>query len=70
MILSMIPIVLPDDTPAGCMPYGQTVLASILPSSFTPLSRIRHRSIENGSRLPMPAVARSISFLARANLPI
>jgi hypothetical protein len=39
-IPSMIPMVLLDDTPTGCMPHGQTVLAGILPSSFTPSSRL------------------------------
>ena len=34
-IPSMIPMVLPDVTPTGCTPHGQTVLAGILLSGFT-----------------------------------
>jgi hypothetical protein len=58
-IPSMIPMVLPDDTPTGCTSHGQTALAGILPSGFTPTFRselIR----SSGSRLPTPAVARTI----------
>lgn len=57
-IPSMIPMVLPDDTSTGCTPHGQTALAGILPSGFTPSSGSDVvRSI--GSRLPTPAVART-----------
>lgn len=42
----MIPMVLPDDTPAGCTPHGQTALAGILPSGFTPSSSVGRRSIK------------------------
>jgi hypothetical protein len=38
-IPSMIPMVLSDDTSTECMPHGQTALAGILPSGFTPTSR-------------------------------
>jgi hypothetical protein len=64
-ILSMIPIVLSDDTSIGCTPHRQTALAGIPPSGFTPSSRsdiVR----SSGSRLPTPAVARTISFLAKS----
>lgn len=64
-IPSMIPTVLPDDTPTGCTPRGQTALAGVLPSGFTPTSRSNIvRSI--GSRLPTPAVARTISSPAKS----
>ena len=64
-IPSMIPMVLPDDTPTGCMPHGQTALAGILPSGFTPSSGSDIvRSC--GSRLPTPALARTISSLAKS----
>ena len=64
-IPSMIPMVLPDDTSTGCTPHGQTALAGILPSGFTPSSGsdiVR----SSGSRLPTPAVARTISSLAKS----
>ena len=64
-IPSMIPMVLPDDTSTGCTPHGQTALAGILPSDFTPTSgsdTVR----SSGSRLPTPAVARTISSLAKS----
>lgn len=68
-IPSMIPMVLPDDTPTGCTPYGQTALAGISPSGFTPTSGSSVvRSI--GSRLPTPAVARPTPSPAEAGLPI
>lgn len=63
-IPSMIPMVLPDDTPTGCTPHGQTALAGIPPSGFTPTSRLDIvRSI--GSRLPTPAVARTNIFSSK-----
>jgi hypothetical protein len=64
-IPSMIPMVPPDDTPTGCTPHGQTVLAGILPSGFTP-SSISEIFRSSGSRLPTPAVARTISFPAKS----
>jgi len=68
-IPSMIPMVLPDDTSTGCTPHGQTALAGIPPSGFTPSSRSDVvRSI--GSRLPTPAVARPTSPLAKTCLLI
>ena len=64
-IPSMIPMVLPGDTPTGCTPHGQTALASIPPSGFTPTSgSYIIRSI--GSRLPTPAVARTIFSPAKS----
>jgi hypothetical protein len=64
-IPSMIPMVLFDDAPTGYPPHRQTTLAGILPSGFTPTSRsdiVR----SSGSRLPTPAVARTISSLAKS----
>jgi hypothetical protein len=64
-IPSMIPMVLSDNTPTGCTPHRQTALAGILPSGFTPSSRsdiVR----SSGSRLPTPAVARTVSSLAKS----
>ena len=64
-ILSMIPIVLPNDISTRCTPYRQTALAGILLSDFTPTSgsdTVR----SSGSRLPTPAVARTISSLAKS----
>ena len=64
-IPSMIPMVLPDDTSTGCTPHGQTALAGIPPPGFTPLSR-SDIDRSSGSRLPTPAVARTISTLAKS----
>lgn len=64
-IPSMIPMVLSDDTPTGCMPHGQTALAGILPSGFTPTSR-SDTVRSSGSRLPTPAVARTTSSPAKS----
>jgi hypothetical protein len=64
-IPSMIPTVLSDNTPIGCTPHGQTALAGILLSGFTPTSGsdiVR----SSGSRLPTPAVARTISSPAKS----
>jgi hypothetical protein len=69
-IPSTIPMVLLDDTPTGCMPYGQTVLAGILPSGFTPSSRIRHRSIEMAADCLRLRWHDQRLFLARANPPL
>lgn len=65
-IPSMIPMVLPDDTSTGCTPHGQTALAGILPSGFTPSSR-SDVARSSGSRLPTPAVAQPTSFPAKAS---
>jgi hypothetical protein len=54
-IPSMIPMVLSDDTLTRCAPRGQTALAGILPSGFTPTSGsgiVR----SSGSRLPTPTL--------------
>jgi hypothetical protein len=64
-IPSMIPMVLPDSTSTGCTPHGQTALAGIPPSGFTPLSRSDILR-SSGSRLPTPAVARMISSPAKS----
>jgi hypothetical protein len=64
-IPSMIPMVLSDDIPTGYTPHRQTALAGVLPSGFTPTSRsgiVR----SSGSRLPTPAVARTISSPAKS----
>jgi hypothetical protein len=53
-IPSMIPMVLPDDTPTGCTPHGQTALAGILPSGFTSPTPTRIRPSIVDSRLPTP----------------
>ena len=65
MILSMIPIVLPNDIRTVCTPYRQITLASILLLGFTLSSRsdiVR----SSGSRLPTPTVARTVSSLAKS----
>jgi hypothetical protein len=53
-IPSMIPMVLPDDTPTGCTPHGQAALAGILPSGFTSPTPTRIRPSIVDSRLPTP----------------
>jgi len=64
-IPSMIPMVLSDDTPTGCTPHGQTALAGILPSGFTPSSRL-DTVRSSGSRLPTPAVAQTVPSPAKS----
>src|ERR1700712_799346 len=69
-IPSMIPMVLPDDTPAGCMPHGQTELASIPPSSLTSPTPTRMLPSIFDSRLPTPVRHDETSELAKTTQPL
>jgi hypothetical protein len=63
-------MVLPDSTPTGCTPHGQTELASIPPSSFTSPTPTRIRPSIVDSRLPTPVRHDETSELAKTTQPL